>query len=394
MDSAGTEQAGGSDRTGPAAGGKPDHPAGAPVLHRWIAARGSTRSAPASPAPTEFRLERAVATALGRAAERQARLPVFVENVELARMTLPELPEILPERALLAVIEGRRDSIGVAAICPDLLASLIEMQAINRVTSRPAPARKPTRTDASISADFINALLGELGRECQGHDAPNFGAFRYATYLDDPRPLALMLEDGEMVRLTLRFRIGPGGQRDATLVIALPLDKDMRMPPEGARPGTSLAAAVPAASTAPAPTATVSLAEVVQQTPVAVLGILCRRKVSLQVLRNLTPGALIPLPHNVLDDARIETRQGQLLARGRLGEAEGYHAIRLRDLAHETATRTAAPAWPVDPAAPAVPATTAPFPTESEPPLQDFDQADPFRSPTPDMATTPIRFAG
>ncbi|WP_018000185.1 FliM/FliN family flagellar motor C-terminal domain-containing protein [Paracoccus sp. N5] len=361
------------------------------MLHRWIAARGSARAQSAIVAPAEFRLERAAATALGRAAERQAQLPVFVEKVELARMTLSELPEILPERALLAVIEGRRDAIGVAAICPDLLASLIEMQAIGRVTARPAPARKPTRTDASISADFVNALLGELGRECQGQDAPNFAAFRYATYMDDPRPLSLMLEDGDMVRLTLRFRIGPGGQRDGTLVIALPLERDMRIPPpEAAR----LAAILPGTPVAPIQAPGAALAEVVQQAPVALVGILCRRKVSLQLLRNLTPGALIPLPSNVLDDARIETTRGQLLARGRLGEAEGFHAIRLRDLSQETASRTAPPAWPAGSLATGSASTTPLPPDPQEPPLQDYHEADPFRGADPDPDATPVRFAG
>lgn len=393
MNSAATEQAGGPDSTGPAAGSGPALAAGAPVLHRWIAARGSARAQSAIATPAEFRLERAAATALGRAAERQAQLPVFVEKVELARMTLSELPEILPERALLAVIEGRRDAIGVAAICPNLLASLIEMQAIGRVTARPAPARKPTRTDASISADFVNALLGELGRECQGQDAPNFAAFRYATYMDDPRPLSLMLEDGDMVRLTLRFRIGPGGQRDGTLVIALPLERDMRIPPpEAARPAAVLPGISPVAPVEQAPGA--SLAEVVQQAPVALVGILCRRKVSLQLLRNLTPGALIPLPTNVLDDARIETTQGQLLARGRLGEAEGFHAIRLRDLSQETASRTAPPPWPAGSLAATSAVTTSLPPDPQEPPLQDYHEADPFRGAEPAPDATPVRFAG
>lgn len=394
MDSAASQQATGLDRNGTAGDGQ----AGAPVLHRWIALRGSAAQ-PNVTAPAEFRLERAAATALGRAAERQAQLPVFVEKVELARMTLPELPEFLPERALLIVVEGRRDALGVVAVCPAMLASLIEMQAIGRVTSRPAPARRPTRTDALISADFVNALLAELARESVGQDlCPNFGAFHYATYLDDPRPLALMLEDGDMVRLTLRFRIGASGQRDGTLMIALPIDQASRaLLPTADIPGASPPQAdrhAAPASKAPAPAA--SLSEMVQQAPVNLVGVLCRRKVSLQMLRNLTPGALIPLPPNTLDDARIETPQGQLLACGRLGEAEGFHAIRLRDLARTDAADP--PAGPVmsesfTPATQAMRPAPVPAPaagTPAEPPLQDFHQSDPFRSPADPAA----RFAG
>ena len=50
----------------------------------------------------------------------------------------------------------------------------------------------------------LNALLAELGRECAAQPGcPDFGAFRYATYLDDPRPLLLMLEEGEIAGATL-----------------------------------------------------------------------------------------------------------------------------------------------------------------------------------------------
>lgn len=300
------------------------------VLHRMMAQRALLRgpqdqAAVAASAAVEVDLGRAAATALGRAAERLHRLPVFVEKAEFAAMSLPELAELLPERALLAVVEGGRDLLGVVGLCPALLASLIEMQALGRVTARAPTLRRATRTDAAISADFVNAFLAELGREL-GHrpDYPTFDAFRYTTFLDDPRPLALMLEDGEMLRLTLRFRIGPGGQRDGTLMLALPIARPAR---QTGAPGRMLSAPQTAAPTPEPPRA--DLREAVQQAPVRLVGVLCRRRLSLRMLRELAPGATIPLGPNVLDEARIETPQGQVIAHGRLGEAEGFHAIRL-----------------------------------------------------------------
>ncbi len=334
MESATRQQSGDPGQAGVERGGSATR-ASAQVLRRWIEQQGKTRTPAGPPAQQvpEFRLERAAATALARAAEKQQRLPVFVEKVELADMTLAELPELLPERALLAVVEGRRDALGVVAICPNLLAALIEMQAIGRVTSRPAQPRKPTRTDAVISADFVNALLAELGRECATrNDCPDFPAFCYATYMDDPRPLALMLEDGKMTRLSLHFRIGAGGQRDGHLMIALPAEITPCV--ELTQPGKGNPPPLPAIQPVPAmhpPTAT-SLAEEVQQAPIQLLGILCRRRLSLHHLRNLTPGSLLPLPQNVLDDARVETARGQILAHGRLGEKDGFHAVRLRNI--------------------------------------------------------------
>lgn len=358
------------------------------VLQRIIAERSRNRVAPppggARPAP-EFGIERAAATALGRAAEKMLRLPVFVEQAELAPMTLPELAELLPERALLAVLEGGRDSLGVMALCPNLLTSIIEMQAIGRVTSRPPASRRPTRADAAISADFVNAFLAELGRETAGRPGiPAFATFRYATYMDDPRPLGLMLEDGDMQRLRLKFRVGAGGQRDASILIALPAEpgSGARMTPPQA--GTAaLPAQAPVAAPVPATrSAPESLAEAVQQAPIRVVGILCRRKLSLQTLRGLGPGSLIPLPQNALDDARLETSRGQVLARGRLGEAEGFHAIRLRSTGDATPAATARPDCATSLAAPRpLGPALSPLPPrpDIEPPIADIDDPDAFR---------------
>ncbi|MFN8683085.1 FliM/FliN family flagellar motor C-terminal domain-containing protein [Paracoccus sp. P2] len=366
----------GAERDGSAA------PAPGQVLRRLIAERDRARAAagPSARQVAEFRLERAAATALARAAEKQLHLPVFVEKVERSGMVLAELPELLPERALLAVLGGRRDALGVAALCPGLLAALIEMQAIGRVTARAAPPRRPTRTDAAISADFVNALLAELGRECASQPGcPDFGAFRYATYLDDPRPLSLMLEDGEMARLDFRFRLGSGGQRDGRLMIALPVEPGtLADPPLGAGNPARLPAPSKAA---PAPA---TLAGPMQQAPVRLAGILCRRKLSLHQLRSLTPGSLLPLPQNVLDDARVETVHGQILARGRLGEKDGFHAIRLRGTGQGVAPAAPLPmqdGWRADSFAPP-PEGAAPA-DQAELPLADLDHPDAFRLAEP-----------
>lgn len=323
----------------------------ADVLRQFIARRKhASNEAPGTPDDPKtvaaFSLERAVATALGRAAEKLYTLPVFIESVEFEPLALCELSEFLPEQALLAVVGGRQDTLGTVALSHGLVASLIEVQAIGRVSARPVKPRKPTRTDASISADFVNALLTELGRETKGQTGvPDYLSYSYVSYLDDPRPLVLMLEDGPMTRLTLRFRIGSGGQRDGVIVVALPT---VPTPGHGARPGNaaSLVVGSPAGNQSPVPDSASpeepavaaverpaekqTLAAAVQQAPIELVGVLCRRQMSLGAIRNLVPGAVIHLPPGALDDARLETADGQLLALGRLGDSEGFHALRLR----------------------------------------------------------------
>lgn len=301
------------------------------VLRRIIAERERQRAPRevAAAAAVEVSLERAAATALGRAADRLYKLPVYVEKVDLLPVSLSELPELLPERALLAVVEAPRDRLGMMAICPAMLTSLIEMQALGRITARQPVPRRATRTDATITADFVNLLLAELGRELgERAGCPPFADFRYATYLDDPRPLGLVLDDTPMLRLSLRYRIGPGGKRDGVLTLALPAQHGKETLPHGQPTFPALTSTAAPAPDSPA-TVAPDLAQAVQAAPIKLFGVLCRRSFTLGALRELGPGALLPLGPNALDEARLETRHGQLVARGRLGEADGFHAIRI-----------------------------------------------------------------
>ncbi|MFT4015264.1 MAG: FliM/FliN family flagellar motor C-terminal domain-containing protein [Paracoccus sp. (in: a-proteobacteria)] len=309
---------------------------GRTVLHRMIAERDRLRAphhqavvAAQSSAGTS--LEKAAATALARVAERLHHLPILVEKVRFSPTTPAELAELLPERALLAVVEAGRDQVGVVAICPGLLASVIEMQALGRLTSRKPVPRRATRTDAAISADLVNGFLAELGRELAHRpDSPAFQDFRYATFLDDPRPLGLMLEDSAMVLLGMSLRMGTGGQRDGQILVALPVTRQQRQDAAATTAAliTSGQPSPPDASPPPPPAAT--LAPVVQEAPITLVGVLCRRMISLKLLKELEAGATIPLGGNTLNEARLETTLGQVVAHGRLGESEGYHALRLR----------------------------------------------------------------
>jgi Fe-S-cluster-containing dehydrogenase component/flagellar motor switch/type III secretory pathway protein FliN len=137
------------------------------------------------------------------------------------------------------------------------------------------------------------------------------------------------------------------------------------------------------------PPAEATLRESVQAAPVRVVGILCRRKLSLQALRALGPGSLIPLPQNVMDEARVETPNGQLLALGRLGEADGFHALRLKHA--KAGTKSAGSAGST-----LAPDAYAPSFTDQpeldsgiEPPMDDLGHADAFRDIT--GAEPPLR---
>ena len=314
----------------------------AELLRRMIteheAARARLTQTIPAPVPASVTAERAVAIALGRAAEKLYKLPTLADSVTIAPTTLAELPEYLPEHALLAVIDRAGGATGVVALCPAVTASLIEMQATGRVSSRQVRPRKPTRKDGSITGDFVSALLKELAGEHTGQEElPSLAGFSYASFLDDPRPLMLMLEDGPLSRISIRVRLGSGGKRVGQILIAIP---ETRKRPAGAVAADAIALPHFAeGQQSSVPTRGHSLAEAVQNAPVALVGVLCRKKLNLATLKSLIPGAVIALPSNTLDCATLETSLGQVLARGRFGEADGFHAVRL----HGAETKEAAP---------------------------------------------------
>ncbi|HEX9859345.1 MAG TPA: flagellar motor switch protein FliM, partial [Paracoccaceae bacterium] len=133
--------------------------------------------------------ERQWPLALARAARDTMALVLEVPVLEATRRSLAELLDLAPERALVLVLEGPAEGLGVMMIAPPVLAALIEAQTMGRVQTGPALPRRATRTDAAMVAGFIDAALTGLEAALAAEeDLIWAGGFRYASFLDDPRP--------------------------------------------------------------------------------------------------------------------------------------------------------------------------------------------------------------
>ncbi|RJE85371.1 FliM/FliN family flagellar motor switch protein [Paracoccus onubensis] len=308
------------------------------ILRQLLLARNHSKAAhgrvPQLPLLPEQTPAQAAATAIERTAETLYHLPVQTESVTLNGVSLAEIPELLPDGALLMILQGKGEETGVMALCREAVAALIEMQTCVRVTARPVPNRRLTRGDALMCAEFANSLLAELATELGGLDGySDWGDFRYATFLDDPRPLQLILDDGLFRSLTCRLAFGQDQVRQSTIFLALPRAASQPVAPSDPEP-----VAQPRSEPAPQALAgggdsvsSADLAASVRDVPVDLFAMLCRRKITLGELRSLTEGAIISLPRVTLSDVTLELTSGEVLAGGKLGEAEGYHAIRLHD---------------------------------------------------------------
>ncbi|WP_413872181.1 FliM/FliN family flagellar motor switch protein [Albidovulum sp.] len=287
------------------------------------AGRGHAGGAPPTP-------PRAFGHAVAKAGQDMFHLPVAVTEAVEFRASLADLPERLVERALLAVMEGPGGGLGLVALSPEVLTTLIEMQTTKRIGAAEVAARRPTRTDAAMSVRFIDRVMEELGLLRAADPSVVWaGGFRYGSFLDDPRPLGLLLEDTVYRVLRLTLGLGAEGARRGTLLFAMPAEGRGAMP----RPAAGAAAAGVAAG---AEAATPGPADWAGRMERAVLGaragidaVLDRISLPLSAVMAFAPGTVLPITAGALAGVRIEGQGRRLLATGRLGQCQGNLALRL-----------------------------------------------------------------
>jgi flagellar motor switch protein FliM len=195
-------------------------------------------------------------------------------------------------------------------LSPAVLSGLIEVQTLGKVMPGPAQIRKPTRTDAAIVAGWIDmSLRGIEVLLSHDNDLTWADGFRYASFLDEVRPLGLLLEDVPYrlivteVSLAMGLKIGP-------VLLALPAQGRGRAPkelsPESLAP-------------APGPIFARELEGRIMSAECSLQAVIARLRLPLVDVLNLVEGAMLPLSDAGIDHIMLETADGQPLAQGQLG---------------------------------------------------------------------------
>ncbi|AWD20956.1 FliM/FliN family flagellar motor switch protein [Fuscovulum blasticum] len=262
--------------------------------------------------------------AFARAARDGVGLLLTVTDLQIARRGLAELLDLPPDRALIALLDGPAGGLGLIALSPDLTAALIERQTIGRVAPQSPAPRRPTRTDAAMVTGVIDRALIEL--EALLADEADLlwaGGFRYASFLEDPRPLGLLLEDQPYRVLQLAVSMADGA-RSGHVLLALPAESRGRLP--GGMPADG-----PAGETPPegATAFAQGLAEAVSGAGVTLDAVIARLSLPLSAVTGLAPGLVLPLPEAALDRIALQGGDGRSVARATLGQHRGQRALRL-----------------------------------------------------------------
>ena len=247
-------------------------------------------------------------------------LGLEVTRIGQSRASLSELLDLTPDRALIAVLEGPADGLGLMAISAPLLAAMTEMQTIGKVQALAPAPRKPTRTDAAMVAGFIDVALS--GLEAALADEADLiwaGGFRYASFLDDPRPLGLLLED-----ITYRVLIAEisveGGARLGQVLMALPSEGRGIRPRSGSQ-------ILPDAVAGHAFAA--DLADQVEGACCVLQAVIHRMAKPLAAILSLQVGDVLSMGMASVEKVGLEGLGERRIAEGQLGQNRGMRAVRL-----------------------------------------------------------------
>lgn len=323
---------------------------------------------------------RAWRLALARAARDQLKMTVGFAELSRAQLSLTEVLETPMQRALILMLQGAGDSMGLMVISGQMLAAMIEILTLTHL-SHDAPEagdlRKPTRTDAAMAVEFVDAALagieGILAESGALGTSDWAAGYRYAAFIEDPRPLHLILEECDYQLLSAELVLEDGARR-GQIWLALPASHPQ--PALADFPSVDFSADL-----APAPaeedTFSADLAAQLQELPAVLDATLAQISLPIERLLALQLGEVLALPMASLDCIHVTGLDGRRMGRARLGQNRGMRALRLTELSFAAApSASGAGAGPaqghgagglaiLDPASPPPQAATADFDSQN-----------------------------
>ncbi|MCA0919357.1 FliM/FliN family flagellar motor switch protein [Pseudooceanicola nanhaiensis] len=268
--------------------------------------------------------EKALRLALARAAEEALDFALAVGDITVEAQPMEEAVADLPDAALTLLLEGEGGGAGAMSLDFALMSALVEVQTMGRLQRAPPEPRRPTRTDAALTAPLVDAAFAQLEELLQGAEAGHWlSGYRFGAMMEGPRMLGLALDTGTYHRLRLTLDLG--GQREGQMQLLLP-EREKPRGPQGA--GET-------AQEAP-------LAHVIGLAQADLTAQLHRLSLPWNALLKLKPGDVLPVPREALSRT-VLLGPGQVrILTVKLGQINGYRAVRLSAGETPRAARTLA----------------------------------------------------
>ncbi len=275
------------------------------VLARKLATGKGTQQAGRS-------LLRVLRLAVARTAADEVGAPAAVIGATEYRGALDELSENLPETGMPVLLKSEDGRLGGAIVDGQVVSALVQQLTTGQILAPWPDTRRFTPTDAALIAPFLDGILERLVDLVErAEDRECVAGLRSAGMAEDTGSLMLALEGGPFRVVELSLDIG-GGTRQGGMTLVLPEPAETAVgrnaPPPRPRGMEQNFGAIRAELTA----------------------VIERIRMPLSQLARMKPGELLPLARGRLNQTELVALDGRVVASGKLGQAGGLRAIRLR----------------------------------------------------------------
>jgi len=234
-------------------------------------------------------------------------------NLEVVQISARVRPcadalDALPQKRSTCLLEGPTGT-GMIVFDAELLDALIEQQTLGEVLRTPRADRPVTSIDLSMSEPFRDTLLEQLRSLVEDTRCAELGAFTVLRFEADRVRLGIELEAAHYEVLNISLDVGPG-QKMGLVQFWVPVSARRRSEPCS-------------------DTERQDLLKRFGDVDVPLKTVLPGLKVSVNVLRNLGEGSILPLDSTLISKAVLQDSSGRKVGQGQLGQINGKRAFRV-----------------------------------------------------------------
>ena len=256
---------------------------------------------------------KAFGLAISKAAEDELHLATKVLSVKEERLGLNQILERLTGDVLIMELEGVGGNKGVAIFDIQLLAAVIEVQTTGRVSTAEATARRPTRTDSAMCEAVLDHVLQAFETNLAEEAGAKWSAgYHFRKQIENTRLLGLALDDVSyrFFRITIDLA---DGAKQGEMLVSLPA---VAANPSQATKGGSVDWAT-------------ALERNVYASHADIQAILHRLQVPLSSVKGYKPDDLLTIPKSAISGVSMEGADGVVVGHARLGQQNGFRALRV-----------------------------------------------------------------
>ena len=230
-----------------------------------------------------------------------------------------EIKEVLDASALMLLMDGPDNQVGVAMLDPALVAGLIQQQTTGKVApfAQDAAHRSCTATDATLCAPFVVGLIVNAAKLAEDAADQNLlEGYRFGVWAKETRQTQMALDkpEYEMIEVTLDLA---GGASAGKLHLILPHPQEA--PVEETQDDSRRAAT----------RSTVTLSDTVFGLQAEMTIALTRVSIPLQVVSDLKIGDLLDINVKSMAQALVLDANGSVVSPGTLGQIDGMRALQV-----------------------------------------------------------------